>query len=277
MLNSIEVRTPDGHLERTLDLPPDPACDRATEYRSAGVAADGRVLIVERCYRVGEFNPPVRVSAFDAATGVLELLGDPGYFYPPGRVSWSFATGRGIGSEDSDLVAHAKWIDRIGVSPIAVRIPGPGGFRLDDPEPSEADDCGDFGRARSPQFSPDGQRVALLAGPRADAGGFDCLDLAWNVAAFTVGDDTARVLARGFTYAAGLAWSPDGTTIALTAQEGVFLVDARSGRTTRISRQHRFGPPAWNLDGTALYLAQGVKGGGLKATLVRLDVPPDSQ
>jgi hypothetical protein len=278
ILNSIEIRAADGHLLRKLDLAPDPSCNRATDYRSGGIASDGRVVIVERCYRIGELNPTIRVLALDVATEALELLADPGHFYPPGRVSWSYAKGRGIGSEDSDLVAHAKWIDPIGVSPIAVRIPGRGGFRLDDSKANESDDCGDFGRARSPQFSPDGLSVALLAGPRATgAGGFDCLDSPWEVATFHTDDDTARVLARGFTYASGVSWSPDGSTIAVTAREGVYLVDARTGRKTRISREHRLGPPAWSPDGTALYSTQFGNGEKLKATLVRFKIPTDER
>jgi Tol biopolymer transport system component len=78
---------------------------------------------------------------------------------------------------------------------------------------------------RYPRWSLDGTRLAFVRGPEDDE------QLVVVDAAGTVEAMSSSRLAR--IDPDGIAWSPDGGTIALVADTGVQLFDTRSGRTTR--------------------------------------------
>ena len=73
-------------------------------------------------------------------------------------------------------------------------------------------------------------------------------------------DGTALGLVAPGAGAHGVAWSPDGATIAFRRRGGVYVVPARPGAPRRrLLRSRTFGgpPPAWSPDGTRLAVATG--------------------
>lgn len=215
----------------------------------------------------------LEVQAFDPATGTVELLSSLGSsFFPRNTVSWALEQHRGISAEDGDIVARIAWLDATGATPVDVRVgQGKRSFSLYDP--GKRLSCAK-GRARSPAFSPDHSRVAVItSAPPLSADGFDCLREPWGISIFTVGSSHARTLAVGFQDASDLAWAPNGKSLAFSTLGDVYLLDVDSKRLVRLTGTETIGALSFGPDGQSIY---GIKfdqvSNNPRNELVRLDV-----
>jgi len=119
--------------------------------------------------------------------------------------------------------------------------------------------------ALSPAISPDGERFAYFSDRDLTMSLF-VGDLATGKTRRLLEGETSGGLEELRTFHSSLAWSPDGSALAFTAkgagEEALFLVDARSGRTTRhvIPDIGEVRSPAFSPDGQRVALV-GVSGG----------------
>jgi Tol biopolymer transport system component len=102
----------------------------------------------------------------------------------------------------------------------------------------------------SPSFSPDGERLAFLAGPDLGAPLF--------VRPLEGGPRRELLSDDGLTTRANTAWSPDGRRIAFTATTDatgsqVWIVPAAGGLARRVTRGGGK-EPAWSVDGTLAFV-----------------------
>lgn len=102
---------------------------------------------------------------------------------------------------------------------------------------------------RAPAWSPDGRSLAFIRQYATDKGSED------GVYLVDATDRGLRKLTAGRTEARQVAWSPDGSTIAV----GLVLVDVRTGATSPVSAAgaRPVGGVAWSPDGRLLAFSDG--------------------
>ncbi len=111
---------------------------------------------------------------------------------------------------------------------------------------------------RSPQWSPDGTRIAF----QGNDGIFVVPALGGAPGRVVRSETATRGLGSGaLTELWGLTWAPDGSRLAYTgASSGVSIVPVAGGASIQLTAQGLFASPAWSPDGTRLAVASGNPG-----------------
>ena len=105
----------------------------------------------------------------------------------------------------------------------------------------------------APRFSPDSSRIAFVrALQQGDT---------YEVAVMKADGTDVRMLANDGTYLTGLAWSPDGTRIYYSGDEGIFSIPAAGG--TAVREYDAFAASALDVSPDGKKLVYGVNGSGL--------------
>jgi hypothetical protein len=239
-------------------------CDFIEESAPARLV-DGRIAFLRHCIVYDAPSEPTEIAAIDLESGRQErlaALGDPwvGEGWRAGINHFSFRPGTaegvvGFGSRICDGIA---WLAVAGVNPIDFPLSNPPGANLAD---IWTLDCAEAVNAREPTWSPDGTRIALLIAPEARGrGDWDRMDAPYDLDLVDPIAGTLTRLATGLFDGLQLAWSPDGTTIAvITGTERVvgtvtWLIPATGGTPRRLALDHdaSLSAVAWSPDGTRL-------------------------
>jgi Tol biopolymer transport system component len=238
---AVAVRDEDDgavHVEQLVRVDGDrvvPLGEPAGRVRGASASRDGRVVVVESDR--ASFRDLYRV---DPVTGASVRLTDDaaGNFEP--AVSPDGARVAFVSSKDGDPELYV--MPAAGGAPTRLTA-----FHRED---------------LAPVWSPDGARLLFVS----DREGVDRLFI---VAAD--GTELRRVTDAGAGAPPGgegeAAWSPDGSAVAFTAQDGrggvaVYVTELASGVTRRISPPgYRGGAAAWSPDGTRVVLTLHRRGG----------------
>jgi Tol biopolymer transport system component len=109
------------------------------------------------------------------------------------------------------------------------------------------------GHLQEPAFSPDGGRIAFIAG------GWDHSNALWVIDAD--GTDRRKLAGGDWSHVDGLVWSPDGERLAFScrcpAGTGVYTIRADGSRLTRVSADEfaeSMPLPQWSPDGSQVAL-----------------------
>ena len=259
----LSIMRPDGSELRRLQLPDDKRCDR-TEYVGARRLPDGRLGVVRLCTDLGGAEPTEdTLFAYDLATRELEVLlrTDQGL----GSYTWDPDLRRGLYSVSSGVCAGIGAFGRDGLEPFDVVLRDGGvSWRLDSPLRSPSGDC-DFaeGRAKLPEWSPDGGQIAFFASPQsAGVEAMERVHEPWNLYLMDPERRVPRPVIRDVKEPSAPLWSPDGKSLAFSGEleeeePGIFLYSVEDERLQRVVTGN-VGPDSWSPDGTRLLAGQRV-------------------
>lgn len=250
---------PDGSEFERISLPDQPGCSK-TLYQNATTLPDGRLGLVAGCEPLdvggqASFN----IVAYDVETKTVEnLLSNP-ILYNPTQFSWNPELTRAVFGHSSGICGSIAWLTRQGLEEADITIADNGkSWRLDAFfERGRGEPCTDEGRADSPAWSPDGHNIAFFASPQSiGVEGQARLDEPWNLYLMTPGETTVRPLLRDLKEPASPVWSPDGGSLAFTADvpgqgKGLYVLEPDSRRPRRVLN-HYLGGLDWAPDGTRL-------------------------
>jgi hypothetical protein len=121
-------------------------------------------------------------------------------------------------------------------------------------------DCASTINARSPEWSPDGGRLAVLVSTDAKGrDGFSRMDVGWDLVVVNATTGMSERWLSGLAEPDDVAWSPDGRWLLVTSYDAqqntstISLVSpAAPGDTRRISLGERVTSIAWSPDSTRL-------------------------
>lgn len=259
----LSIMRPDGSGLRRLELPATKRCDR-TEYAGARRLPDGRLGVVLLCTDLDGVEPTEdTLFAYDFETRELEVLlrTDRGI----GSYTWNPDLTQGLYSLSSGICDGIGAISRDGVEPFDVVLRDEGAsWRLDSPLRSSSGDC-DFseGRAKLPEWSPDGKTIAFFASPQsAGVEAMDRLHEPWNLYLMDAERRVPRPVIRDVREPSAPLWSPDGDWLAFSGElageePGIFLYSVEDESLRRVAKGN-VGPDSWSPDGTRLLAGRRV-------------------
>jgi dipeptidyl aminopeptidase/acylaminoacyl peptidase len=228
---------PDGTDLAPLAIPirPHSACEPDSPYSfgSPQRLPDGRLGYMMRCRNANGPGLKAFLMAADLATDTYVHLRSEPLPHQRGNYSWNPTMTRGIASTGTrGLEEQLYWFTPTSTAPYATGFP----------------------QAAQAEWSPDGARIAFVAAPN-QARGLAGLDAITNLYLAQADGSQITPLVQRFRYPGGLAWSPDGRWLVLSAQfgetAGLWLIDARSGARQQLTTE-RYTAPAWSPDGTSL-------------------------
>ena len=179
---------------------------------------DDRVLATRHC---GRSDPTVEVSLLmldESARTARPIMGLP---FSPASLSAAPNFRRVLVSNSQGICSGFSLVTAEGIQELPAWVgAGSRRFRVDADVRRGEPGCADVGLADLPAWSPDGNRVAFLASPDSiGLGGFEKAESSWNL--YVLDPESLGVsgpLLDEIYFPRDLEWSPDGATLALSAQ-----------------------------------------------------------
>ena len=220
----------DGLKGRRLRIPDDPQCP-FNASSSPALLPDGDLAFIQECFG-NDGRLPERVKsllALDPRTGQVRRLRR--YYLPfmAGHADFSPNASDGLINDGRGLSERLEWLGR--TRPVPLHLP--------------------LARAGSPRFSPDGRWIALDGVPKQREP-ITPSTVERLSTLYLLSSDGKRIkpILTGLTYVGRASWSSDGRWLALALKprdgpEGLWLVEAQTGRHFLVMRGTQFGATEW--------------------------------
>lgn len=203
---------------------------------------DGRIAFLDRCITSATGPDATTIVAVDVSSGSSRVLADLGGVVSDGG---PFALDPSltrvvvaVGNQLCNSIAFYR--DSALATPDVEIRDGSSSFRLNAVSDGHQD-CTSDPIVDWPDWSPDGSTVAFVASTAASgATGPGRLDNSFTIWALDAASWKSHMVLSGMTRPRSLRWSPDGKTLALSAdfggESGTWLVDVATGAPHLVSR-----------------------------------------
>jgi hypothetical protein len=248
----------DPQTFQTLPLPVDKQCSFRTEYWVRGLLPDGRIGVFNTCFpSTGKIER--YLMAFDWQTKALAQLVKPAL--PYGSMNFQFTWNpdmtQGVQEVSNVLAGTIYWITPDGTAPINVTISdGKRGWSLEDTYYNALDDDTNYGIARLPTWSPDGNQIAFVASIQAISRLVSPIYAARNIYLLDPVTEELTMALENIYGVQLMEWSPDNQWLAFDGQvgpnapKGLWLFAPQTGRLLLIYEGEWISTIAWepNMD-----------------------------
>lgn len=241
--------------EVALDESPD-GCQQIDHFRLDSTG--DQVLFTRTC---GRPDPSSEVSLLmldEPAATIQPIMSLP---FSPASISVAPDLGRVLVSNSQGICSGFTLVTAEGIQELAAWVgEGARRFRVDADVRRAKPGCRDVGLADLPTWSPDGIEVAFLASPESvGVAGFEKAESSWNL--YLLDPETLSVshpLLRQIGFPRDLEWSPDGSTLALSARvagdDGLWLFRPADRSLQRVG-DSVVDHVAWSPDGERIAVA----------------------